>query len=195
MIKIGLTGGIGSGKSVVAKIFETLGIPVYNADTRAKYLIAHHPDIQANIKRYFGDEAYTDGRYNTAFISNLVFNDPIKLEKLNSIIHPVVIKDANDWFAQQQSHYALKEAALIFESNAQKELDYVIGVNAPEALRIKWIGERDRLTEQEIKARIDKQMDQTQKMKLCQFVITNNEEDSLLAQVISLHQTLLALSK
>ena len=195
MIKVGLTGGIGSGKSTVAKVFEVLGIPVYYADDAAKQLMNEDENLKEKITKQFGNQVYTDGKLNRKYLSEIVFNNPEKLALLNSLVHPATLKDAELWMQQQTTPYAIKEAALIFESGAQQHLDYVIGVTAPAPLRIHRTMQRDAITREEVIARMDKQMDDTIKMKLCDFVIYNDEQEMLLPQVIALHEKLLKLAQ
>ncbi|MGB4843732.1 MAG: dephospho-CoA kinase [Ferruginibacter sp.] len=195
MLKTGLTGGIGSGKTTVARIFEILGIPVYNADDAAKRLMDKDVLLQEKIKTAFGDDVYTNGILNKKQLAAIVFNKPEKLEELNRLIHPVTIQDAENWMKEQTTAYAVKEAAIIFETGAQQNLDYVIGVTAPAPLRIQRTMQRDNITREEVIARMDKQMDDSIKMKLCDFVITNNEQEMLIPQVIALHEKLLTLAK
>src|SRR6185436_9087312 len=137
MLRIGLTGGIGSGKSVVAKVFEALGIPVYYADDAAKNLMNADKELKAAILKNFGEGSYTNGELNRKYIAGIVFNDKEKLELLNALTHPATIRDAEEWIKKQTSAYIIKEAALLFESGANKNLDHVIGVDAPLPLRIK----------------------------------------------------------
>ena len=193
MLKIGITGGIGSGKSTVAKVFEVLGIPVYYADNAAKQLMNKDENLKEKITKQFGNQVYTDGKLNRKYLSEIVFNNPEKLALLNSLVHPAILKDAERWMQQQTTPYAIKEAALIFESGAQQHLDYVIGVTAPAPLRIHRTMQRDAITREEVVARMDKQMDDTIKMKLCHFIIKNDEQEMLLPQVIALHEKLLKL--
>ena len=194
MLKIGLTGGIGSGKTTVAKIFEILGIPVYYADDAAKRLMHEDETLKQKIKDQFGESIYTDGNLNKKQLADIVFNAPEKMEILNNLIHPATIKDAALWMQTQAAAYALKEAALIFESGAQQNLDYVIGVTAPASLRIERTMQRDGITRDDVIARMNKQMDESVKMKLCDFVIKNDEQEMLLPQVLELHRQLLSLS-
>jgi dephospho-CoA kinase len=195
MLKIGITGGIGSGKSTVAKVFEVLGIPVYYADDAAKELMNADAELKQKIKQAFGVAVYTNGNLNKKVLAEIVFNDPEKLALLNSLVHPATLKDAEDWMQKQTTAYTLKEAALIFESGAHLNLDYVIGVTAPAPLRILRTMQRDGVTREEVIARMDKQMDDTIKMKLCDFLITNDEQEMLLPQILDLHQQLLTLVK
>ena len=193
MLKIGITGGIGSGKSTVAKIFEVLGIPVYYADEAAKKLMNEDELLKAKLITAFSDEVYTAGKLNRGYLSSLVFKDAAKLRLLNSIVHPAVIAAADNWLQLQTTPYALKEAALLFESGAQEHLDKVIGVSAPKALRINRVMKRDNVTREEVIARMDKQVDENIKMKLCDFIIINNDQEMLIPQVVALHQQLLTL--
>ena len=193
MIKIGLTGGIGSGKTTVAKIFQVLGIPVYYADDVAKKLMNTDASLKESIIKHFGEEAYRDDELDRKYIASVVFNDTAKLKLLNSLTHPATIRDAEEWMKElaesggQKAPYIIKEAALLFESGANKSVDRVIGVYAPLPLRIKRVMKRDGVTEEEVNKRISRQMDEEEKMKRCDFVITNNEEQLLLPQVLELH--------
>jgi len=192
MLKIGLTGGIGSGKSTIASIFEVLDIPVYYADNVAKQLMQEDDLLVKSIIQNFGESCYEAGKLNRAYLSSIVFNNKSKLELLNSIVHPVTIAHAENWMKNQTAPYCIKEAALIFESNSNKYLDYVIGVHSPENLRINRIMSRDKISEIEIKSRIDAQMNEAEKMAKCDFVINNNEIELLIPQVLSIHQKLIA---
>ena len=194
MIRVGLTGGIGSGKTTVARIFELLGIPVYYADDAAKRIMNEDVELKTVIQKQFGKEAYDNGELNRAYLSAKVFTDPFQLEILNSLVHPATIRDAAKWMNRQKAPYTIKEAALIFESGSSELLDYVIGVYAPSQLRIKRTMERNHLDYDEVKQRMEKQLDENLKMKLCDFVIYNDEEHLLIPQVIELHQKLLSLS-
>ena len=194
MLKIGLTGGIGSGKSTVAKIFETLGIPVYYADTEAKRLMNSSETLKKVIRQNFGEATYENDQLNRKYLAGIVFNNPEKLELLNALIHPVTINDAEQWMQQQSAPYSIKEAALLFESGAAENLDLIVGVYAPQALRIKRVMKRDGLTADEIMKRINRQVNEEMKMKLCDFVITNNEQELLVPQVLKLHQHFSGLS-
>lgn len=194
MLKIGLTGGIGSGKTTVAKVFETLGIPVYYADDAAKRLLATNPDLKAAVIRHFGEAAYRDGVPDRKYLAGIVFNNKEKLDLLNSLTHPITIKDAEDWMNNQHTPYAIKEAALLFESGAAEKLDYIIGVYAPQHIRIKRVMDRDQMQTDEVLKRISRQIDEEMKMKLCNFVIRNNDEQLVLPQIMELHKKLLQLS-
>lgn len=193
MLKIGLTGGIGSGKTTVAKVFETLGIPVYYADDATKRLMNLNNELKALIIQHFGEASYKDGELNRKHIADIVFNNKEKLTLLNSITHPATIEDANKWIQQQSSPYIIKEAALLFETEAAKHLDYFIGVSAPLEIRIKRVMKRDGLSETEIINRINRQMDEKEKMSRCNFIINNNDEELVIPQVINTHEKIKAL--
>jgi dephospho-CoA kinase len=195
MIKVGITGGMGSGKSTVAKVFETLGIPVFYADTRAKILMDENAELKEKIQENFGEDTYVYGKLDRKHLSSIIFNDSKKLALLNSFVHPATIKDADDWMKQQKTHYAIKEAALIFESGAQEYLDYVIGVYSPTTIRIQRVIKRDNITAEEVKLRMNKQIDEEIKMRLCDFVITNDEQKLLIPQVLKIHEELMQITK
>lgn len=191
MLKIGLTGGIGSGKSTVAKIFEVLGIPVYYADAAAKQLMNENAELKKQLIFHFGKEVYTNNQLNRTYLASVVFGNTEKLELLNSLVHPVTIAHATDWFEQQHSPYVIKEAALLFESGTASGLDAVIGVTAPETIRIKRVMERDGIAADEVKKRMRNQIEDSIKMRLCDYIISNNEQEMVLPQVLRLHETLL----
>lgn len=188
MLRIGLTGGIGSGKSTVARIFNVLGIPVYNADDAAKRLMVENDELKNSIVRLFGKESYINGTLNRKYLSGQVFNDSRKIKLLNSLVHPATIRDAEQWMKKQQAPYIIKEAALIFESGSNQFLDYVIGVQSPLELRIERAMKRDNISREQVKARMKLQLDEEDKMKKCDFVIVNDEQQALIPQVLLLHE-------
>ncbi len=194
MLKIGLTGGIGSGKSTVARIFEVLDIPVYYSDTAARRLMNEDPVLKQQIIDHFGPDSYRNGMLDRQYLSRQVFNDKQKLSLLNSLVHPATIQDGNRWMQAQTGPYAIKEAALIFESGADQYLDHVIGVYAPEELRIERTMKRDSISREEVLDRMKHQMEEEAKMKLCDFVVYNDEQQALLPQVLNLHQEFIKLS-
>jgi len=194
MLKIGLTGGIGSGKSTVARVFSSLGIPVYDADKAAKKIMNTNPKIREKIIGKFGAESYNNGTLNRAFLSSKVFNNEEALKFLNTLIHPITIEDANNWFQKQKTKYAIKEAALIFESHSNQYLDFVIGVSSPTELRIKRTMDRDHIIAEKVIERMKKQMDEIEKMERCDFVINNNGIESVISQVLDLHVKLYGLA-
>ena len=166
ILKIGITGGIGSGKSTVAKVFEMLGIPVYYADDTAKKLMNEDVFLKKQLIDAFGKEIYQNGVLNRSSLSELVFNNPEKLSQLNGIVHPATIADAEYWMQQQHSVYAIKEAAILFESGANKYLDKVIGVFAPVNIRISRVMQRDNSAEEAVMARMNMQMDEDKKIRI-----------------------------
>jgi dephospho-CoA kinase len=194
MLKIGITGGIGSGKTTVAKVFEALGIPVYYADDAAKRLMQEDEELKQKIMLQFGNEVYKNGKLDKKYLAEIVFASPEKLAQLNALVHPATLKDADAWMHNQTTPYTLKEAALIFESGAHEHLDYVIGVTAPAPLRILRTMQRDGITREAVIARMDKQLEEAIKMKLCDFVIKNDEQEMLLPQVLALHEKFLNMA-
>jgi dephospho-CoA kinase len=186
MIKVGLTGGIGSGKTTVAKVFETLGIPVYYADDKAKNLMNTDSALKESIIQHFGNEAYKDGELDRKYLAAIVFNNKEKLELLNALTHPITMRDADEWIKQQTTPYTIKEAALLFESGAAGQLDFIIGVYAPQHIRVQRVVKRDKLPVEEVMKRISRQIDEEMKMKLCNYVITNNDQQLVIPQVIAL---------
>jgi dephospho-CoA kinase len=191
MLKIGLTGGIGSGKTTVAHIFETLGIPVYYADDAAKKIMNEDVHLRQSIIKNFGTDSYVNGALNRPYLSSIVFGNAQQLALLNALVHPVTLADADSWAEKQQSPYVIKEAALMFESDAWKMVDKVIGVSAPYALRVERAMQRDQLSKEEVEARINSQMNEADKMSRCDFIIQNNETELLIPQVIKIHEMLL----
>ena len=195
VLKLGLTGGIGSGKSTAAQIFEVLGIPVYYADIEAKRLMNEDEQLKKEIIKIFGEGSYSNNILNRKYISSIVFSDPLKLEQLNAIVHPATKRDSETWMLSQKAPYAIHEAALIFEANVNERLDYVIGVSAPEELRIERAMQRDNVTRDEVIKRMDRQMDEKTKMSKCDFVLINDEQQLLIPQVLQLHEKLIELAK
>ena len=189
---IGLTGGIGSGKSVVAKIFATLGIPVFNADDEAKRIMQTSPEIKSKLIQQFGMDIYNESGLDKEKLASIVFDDPFQLQLLNAIVHPVTIQAAKDWAAKQTSPYVIKEAALIFESGAADGLLKVIGVTAPLSLRTHRVMQRDGITKEQVDARMRNQISDTIKMRLCDYVIENNNQQMLLPQVLEIDKAIRA---
>ncbi len=187
---IGLTGGIGSGKSVVAKVFATLGIPVFNADVAAKRIMQTSPEIKAKLIQQFGTDIYNESGLDKEKLASIVFDDPFQLQLLNAIVHPVTIQAAKDWAAKQTSPYVIKEAALIFESGAADGLLKVIGVTAPLSLRIHRVMQRDGITKEQVDARMRNQISDTIKMRLCDYVIENNNQQMVIPQVLAIDKAI-----
>jgi dephospho-CoA kinase len=195
LLKVGLTGGIGSGKSIVAEVFKVLGIPVFDADTAAKEIMEQDEQLISQIKAEFGEETYTNNQLNRKLLAGKVFNDAYQLDKLNALVHPAAIQAGLKWAEQQRAPYIIKEAALMFEAGSAFNLQYVIGVYAPKSLRIKRVMERSSMTRDEVLARMSRQVSDSIKMRLCDFVITNDEQEMILPQIFKLHDHLLTKSK
>lgn len=195
MLRIGVTGGIGSGKTTVTRIFQSLGIPVYSSDIEAKRLMREDPEIRRQIMEQFGTESYVGDLPNTSHLASIVFKDPAALEKLNRIIHPATRADARNWMESQLGPYVIKESALLFETGAAEGLDRIIGVYAPRSLRIQRVMQREPIDRESVIARMNHQLDEEMKRKLCDEVIINDEQQPLLDQVLALHAKLLDLSR
>lgn len=189
-IMIGLTGGIGSGKSTVAAMFATLGIPVFNADEQAKLIMQNSPIIKEKLIAQFGAAIYEGGQLQKEQLATIVFNDPYQLQLLNAIVHPVTIQAAKDWAVQQQAPYVIKEAALIFESGAAEGLFKVIGVTAPLTIRKHRVMQRDGITKNQVEARMRNQISDTIKMRLCDYVIHNDNQEMVIPQVLAIDKAI-----
>ena len=183
MIVVGLTGGIGSGKSTIAKAFAALGIAVFNSDEQAKALIATDAQVKERIIAAFGEEAYQNGEYNRAYIAQIVFNNSEKLAILNGIVHPALAEYFKQWAKEQTSPYVLKEAAILFESGSYKDCDYIITVTAPEEVRIARVMARDHCTEAQVRARMAQQWSDAQRIALSEAVIENIDLERAKEQV------------
>lgn len=190
-MKIGITGGIGSGKTFICQLFKALAVPVYNADDEAKKLMNTDLRIRESLIAAFGEATYKDGILDRAFLAQQIFSDKEKLGLVNGIVHPIVIQAAKDWAEQQKARYSLKEAALLFESGSYKDLDYTILVTAPLSVRVKRVMERDGITEEQVMERISKQLTDEEKIKMADFIIINDGITPLLPQVWTLHQKFL----
>ena len=190
---VGITGGIGSGKSTVCKLFSLLGVPVYTADDRAKWLMNHDSPLKEKILAVFGSESYlSNGELNRAYLAASVFSNPEKVAALNALVHPAVRKDFMDWVSQQTAPYLIKEAALLFETGAAKELDCVINVSSPLRVRMARVLLRDpHRTEEQVNQIIDQQLPDEEKNERADFSIKNTDNKLLLPQVIALHEQLL----
>ncbi len=193
-LKIGITGGIGSGKTTVCHIFEALKIPVYFADDRAKWLMVNDLQLVFSIKQIFGEAAYlADGTLDRALISSIVFSKTEKLEALNSVVHPAVFRDWERWQNEQKGvAYTLREAALLVETGTYKFLDKLIVVTAPFDLRIARVMERDGSAREAVEARISRQLPEAEKVKRADFIIKNDGSESLVRQVLEIHRAILA---
>ena len=186
MLSVGLTGGIGSGKTTIAAVFDALGIPVYNADDAAKRLMNEDEVLRRQLVQMFGEALYKKNQLDRAYLANIVFGNKEKLNALNNLVHPLTIADATQWFQKQTSPYAIKEAALIFESDSWKDLVAVIGVSAPETVRIQRVMKRDNIDVQQVASRMAQQMDEAQKMSKCDYIITNDDVSLVMPQILKI---------
>lgn len=196
MLKVGITGGIGSGKSTVCNIFAQLGVPVFNADSAAKQLMQTDSELASALKISFGDDVFnSENELNRKKLAGIVFADKNKLSLLNNLVHPAVAKDFDKWTQiHPGASYVLKEAAILFESGANKGLDYVITVSAPEELRFKRVMKRDTANLEQVKSRAQNQLEEEERNKLSDFTLVNDEQQLLLPQVLKLHDHFLKLS-
>lgn len=188
---VGLTGGIGSGKSTIAQMFEKLGIPVYVSDKQAQMLIETDENIKQKIISVFGENAYINGKYNRKYVAEIVFNNKDKLRSINEIVHPAVALHFEKWKQKQQAPYVIKEAAILFESGAYRHCDYIITVTAPEPERIRRVIERDGVTEQSVRERMNNQWNDDQKIKLSNEFINNINMESSSLKVQEIHSNLI----
>jgi len=188
--QVGITGGIGAGKTTITRIFQALEIPVYYADDRAKYLMTNNQDLKSNITEHFGTLAYQDEYLNNSFLAKTVFTDKEKLKLLNTLVHPAVMMDYMDWAeSHQNAPYTLKEAALLFETGSYKTLDLVILIDAPEEVRINRVLLRDSFrTKKDIEQIMAKQFSDSKKRELADLIIKNGESDMVIPQVITIHE-------
>ncbi|MCE2496000.1 MAG: dephospho-CoA kinase [Flavobacteriales bacterium] len=191
MIKVGLTGGIGSGKTMVAGVFEHLGIPIYHADDRAKRLYVTDEKLKSEVIDLLGPKAYVDGRLNRPWIAERVFNDQELLERLNQLVHPAVGRDFYAWIEEQNAPYIVKEVAIMFESGAHLALDEVVLVSAPEEVRIERVMKRDGLSPAEIRQRMARQWTEEQRRRNSQHEIINDGHHLVLPQILKLHEDLI----
>lgn len=197
MIRVGITGNMGSGKTTVCKIFELLGIPVYYADDRAKEILQSDPEVIKQVKDLLGDDVYdAQNVLDKKRVAAVVFNEPEFLDKYNAIIHPAVLRDSEKWMSRHLSFpYVIKEAALLFEAGGHKQLDKVICVTAPMALRIQRIQIRDKISVEDIRARLRNQMSEAEKVELSDFIIYNDGNTPLIRQVLNIHEKLLEMNR
>ncbi len=192
MLKVGITGGIGSGKTVVCRLFEVLGIPVFYADDAGRWLTDTNADLIRVIKDIFGEDIYNTAGLDRKKLSLTVFSNPDKLQLLNEVVHPATLLYADRWMARQTTHYALKEAAIFFESGSSKAMDIMIGISAPLEMRIQRAITRSNATRDEIMLRISRQMNEAEKMSLCDYLVYNDGERALIPQILELHKMLLS---
>ena len=192
---VGLTGGIGSGKTTIANLFALhFSIPIYIADTKAKELVANNKQLQQEIVTLLGEEAFVEGRYNTAFVAQEVFSNKEKLDKLNAIIHPYVQQDFLQWKQYQQAPYVIKEAAILFESGSYRDCDFIIMVTAPLEERIERVMLRDKIDRETVEKRIKNQWNDEKKIELSTFVIENREIDKNLDKIEIIHSKIVKMT-
>jgi dephospho-CoA kinase len=191
MLIVGLTGGIGSGKTTIAEYFKSLGVPVYIADKEAKALMNRSKVIHRKLIKLFGTQAYKDGRLNRSFLAEKIFNDKSLLEKMNAIVHPKVASHFKRWLKKQDAKYVIKEAAIIFENNLEDQYNFIITVVADENLRIERVTKRDKSSEKKVKAIIKNQSTDKEKIEKSAFVIINNDLDSAKEQALNIHNKIL----
>lgn len=193
MLKVGITGGIGSGKTTVCKIFELLGIPVFYADQAAKELMQHDEVLKLKLMEKFGTDTYLpDESINRNYLANIVFTDEAQLVALNAIVHPAVFSAFDQWLGKQSAKYVVKEAALLFESGSHQLCDFNVLVQAPEEIRIERVMKRDQITKEQVLGRIAQQMSDEDKSKLADYLLMNDEKELLIPQILNLDQKLLA---
>lgn len=191
MLKIGITGGIGSGKSTISRVFATLGAGIYDADSRAKWLMSNDPKLKSEIILEFGEQSYSvEGELNRAYLGSVVFSNPEKTKLINRLVHPRVAQDFETWIKKQSGNYIIKEAALLIESGSYKQLDRIILVKAPETLRIQRVLERDpQRSKETVRSIIDKQMSEEEMEKYADHVIDNSGNKNILKEILQLHQS------
>ncbi len=191
MIKVGITGGIGSGKTTVCKVFKIMGIPVFEADSIAGQLMNTDTAIRDQLINLFGPAVYLpDQTINRKYVAGIVFNNPSILQQLNAIVHPAVRKSFDDWYRIQQSPYIIHEAAILFESGFYKMMDKTITVVTDETERIQRVMKRNKITEEQVRQRIRNQWTDEQRIKLADFVINNNDNELILPQIVELDKKL-----
>ena len=193
MLKIGITGGIGTGKSTVCRVFNVLGIPTFDADREAKALYDTNPFLKKEVIARFGEQLYHNGIFQRQELAKIVFNDAQALADLNALVHPLVIEQGDEWFVNQQTPYAIKEAALLIESGGYKKLDKLILVQASLEERIERIRKRDNKSEEEIMKRVEKQMLEEEKVQYADYIIRNDKNDFLINQVLDIHSKISSL--
>ena len=195
MLKIGITGGIGSGKTTVCRIFELLGIPVFYADAQAKLVMHTDEKLRVGIIQAFGFQSYlADGSLNRKHIADIVFKDERELSTLNALVHPAVIRAFDLWALEQTAPYVVKEAALLFESGSDKMCDYAILIKTPDRIKIARVIERDHITEADIRLRMARQWTDEEKEKLADYILLNDEKLLLIPQILALHERFVSLN-
>lgn len=191
MLKIGLTGGMGSGKTTVAGIFEVLGVPVFQADLRAKALMEENPMVRATLAARFGEGIYTGDTLNRQALAAIIFNDADAMQAVSTIVHPAVRADFQRWTSEQQAPYAIMEAAIMAENGGWRQFDQVIAVTCPEPERVRRVMERDNLSEEQIRARLRNQASEEERSRIANHVVLNDGQTLVIPQVLDIHERLL----
>jgi len=195
MIKIGITGGIGSGKSLICEVFTRLGVPVYYADDEAHYITDHDPEIREKLISLTGDHVYSGTELNRQVLSAYIFNNKSLLEQVNQIIHPKVVTHFNYWCNHHADHpYIIQESAILFENDAYKYFDKIVTISAPEPIRIKRVLSRKNMTPEKIKAILRNQLDEKEKISRSHYIVINDNRQLVLPQILHLHQIFQQLS-
>ena len=190
---VGITGGIGSGKSTICKVFETLGVPVFYADEEARLITEDNPEVVAAIQAVFGKDIYLNGALNRRHLGTIVFAQPELLKELNAIVHPAVGQRFKDWVkANENAPYIVKEAAILIETGGHKVMDEVILVTAPEEVRVERVMQRDNVKEPDVRARMSRQMSDEEKVKFASFILENDGKSLLLPQIMDFHRKMTA---
>lgn len=190
-LRVGITGGIGAGKSLIARVFRVLGVPIFYSDIEAKMCMITHDDVREQIIGIFGKEAYTGSKPNSPFLADKIFSSDELREKLNGIIHPAVAKVFEHWVGiHRDSDYILNEAAITFETGLYKKMDYTILVTAPKKVRIQRVMDRDSISAEMVEKRMDTQWTDEQKIPLSDFVINNDGENLIIPQILDIHKAL-----
>ena len=190
MKKIGLTGNIGSGKTIISSCFNLLGVAVFNADVEAKSLMNEDCNLKQSLIAEFGEKAYNNNELNRKYLSELAFNDNLVLKRLNALVHPVVQDAFKKWSIKQSGGYVIKEAAILFESNTYQPLDAIICISCPEEIRLKRILQRDDLSEKEVRQRMSHQWSEDKKISLSDYIIINDNSCLVMPQILSIHNSL-----
>jgi dephospho-CoA kinase len=193
VIKLGVTGGIGSGKTSVCKVFGILGIPVFSADEEAKKVMEADTDIILKLNTIAGQDLYSTGTLDRAELARLIFNNPSMLERVNSVVHPVVFSRFNEWVKKQSAPYVIMEAAILFESGYRKMVDRIVTVTAPVEERIARVISRNSITKEEVLKRIENQTSDSEKVKQSDYVIDNSENAMIIPTILNIHSHILQL--
>lgn len=198
MLRVGVTGGIGSGKTTACLVFKALGVPVYDSDSNAKRLMTSDPELIEGIKQLLGEDAYVDGELNRGYVADMIFNNKRLLKEMNATVHPAVIRDFVRWSERLQEEglpYIIQENAILFEGGFDKTLDVVVAVSAPVEERVQRTAERDSVEHHKVRERMDNQMSDREKRERAHYVIDNSEGVEMLPQILELHKVLLEKSR